>query len=334
MALTGFNTWNPTDESAYWLARAKEVFEEYRDHLPLTGRQVFYRLVGAYGYPKDERAANKLYGILGRARRAGLLPFHWLRDGGGQTAIPQTFDDAADFWASVRSDFRHYSRNRQAGQPVFVELFCEAPGMMPQLQRAAFPYSVPVYGTRGFTGLSVVGEVARRALMRDVPTTILQVGDLDPSGVGIFETLAADVHEFVRQAVSVTIRAKDPNYVLLTNLGVTRERAEDIATGRAENGSPHGGLPTVEARRIALTWEQVEEHDLPTAPPSSKDSRSKNWPYAETAQAEALPPDLLAQIVRDAIEEELDMDRYHEEVDREEADRERIGARIDAGEED
>lgn len=318
MALAGFNNWKPTGESLTVLNAVMQVFEDYKDYLPLTGRQVFYRLVGAYGYPKDERAANKLYGILGRARRAGMLPFTHLRDGGGSTAVPQTFADEDAFWDGVKDDLKHYSRNRQAGQEIFIELFCEAPGMMPQLQKASFPYSVPVYGTRGYTGLSVVGEVARRALMRDVPTQILQVGDLDPSGVGIYETLSADVTAFVRQAARTAGNGKP---ILAQRLGVPEWRTKQL------DGMPWP--PRIHFERIALTWDQVDEYDLPTAPPSSKDSRSKNWPYDDTAQAEALPPDILQQVVRDNIENHLDMLVYDDEVEREEQDRENIQERID-----
>lgn len=319
MALAGFNGWKPSQFSARLLRDALAVFDEYEDYLPLTGRQVFYRLVAAYGYEKSDALADQLYNVLGRARRTGWLPFTHLRDGGGQKAIPQDFADEPAFWGSVREDFDHYVRERQKGQPTFVELFCEAPGMMPQLQRVAFDYGVPVYGTRGYTGLSVVGDVARRALMRDVPTTILQVGDLDPSGVGIFETLAADVQTFVTQGVEAC-RMPDAMKLAL-NLGVPEERCEELA----RMTDP----PALTASRIALTWDQVEDHGLPTAPPSRKDSRTKNWPYAETAQAEALPPDLLASIVRTEIEQRFWLDVYKEEVDRERADRERIGAKLD-----
>lgn len=319
MALAGFAPWKPGRESVALYEDAMRVFKEYEDYLPMTGRQVFYRLVATYGYEKSDRLANQLYNVLGRARRAGWLPFTHLRDGGGQNVVPLTYADEGGFWDSVEDNFEHYNRNRQAGQEVFVELFCEAPGMIPQLQRVSFDYSVPVYGTRGYTGLSVIGEVARRALMRDVPTTILQVGDLDPSGVGIFDTLAADVRTFVHQGVQA---CKLPDaHRLAAGLGLPQKRIDELA----ETDTP----PGLEAERIALTWEQVREHDLPTAPPSAKDSRTKSWGYDETAQAEALPPDLLAQIVRDAIEEQLDLDVYRAEVGRERADREAIREKLD-----
>lgn len=49
--------------------------------------------------------------------------------------------------------------------------------------------------------------------------------------------------------------------------------------------------------RVAITREQVALYDLPTDPD-----------HADVVQAEALPPDVLAEIVDDAIRERLDLD--------------------------
>ena len=109
------------------------------------------QLVGAYSYDKTEQAYARLCEHLVRARRAQMIPFDAIRDDGTVELVPQTFDGPADFWAGVRDDLKHYSRNRQAGQAQRIELWCEAAGMAPQLQRVAFPYSVPVYSTGGFS---------------------------------------------------------------------------------------------------------------------------------------------------------------------------------------
>jgi len=53
--------------------------------------------------------------------------------------------------------------------------------------------------------------------------------------------------------------------------------------------------------RLAVTPQQIGEHRLPTAPP--KDNRAFS---GETCQAEALSPDVLANILRSAIEERVD----------------------------
>jgi hypothetical protein len=72
--------------------------------------------------------------------------------------------------------------------------------------------------------------------------------------------------------------------------------------------------------RVALTAEQIVTYGLPTAPPKPTDSRSKRW-RGETCQAEALSPDALAAIVRDALVGRFDRSRLAREIKREEADR-------------
>ena len=53
--------------------------------------------------------------------------------------------------------------------------------------------------------------------------------------------------------------------------------------------------------RLAVTPAQIGEYRLPTVPPKEKRAFA-----GETCQAEALPPDTLANILRTAIEERVD----------------------------
>jgi len=55
--------------------------------------------------------------------------------------------------------------------------------------------------------------------------------------------------------------------------------------------------------RLAVTPAQIQQYRLPTAPPKATDNRAF---AGETCQAEALPPDALANILRTAIEERID----------------------------
>jgi hypothetical protein len=57
--------------------------------------------------------------------------------------------------------------------------------------------------------------------------------------------------------------------------------------------------------RLAVTPEQIAQYRLPTAPPKDTDRRAFS---GQTCQAEALAPDVLAQIVREAIESRIDPD--------------------------
>lgn len=167
--------------------------------------------------------------------------------------------------------------------------------MLPQLARVADEYSVPVFSAGGFASLTAVRLIASRALEREVPTVLLHVGDLDPSGESIFEAMVTDAAAFVE-----------------ADRQIMPQRIEPV--------------------RVALTVEQVEHHNLPTAPAKASDQRSKNW-RGETCQLEALAPDDLATIVENAIVSRVDIDRLVDEVETEHADRAELWRGLPRGDE-
>ena len=280
----GYANWTPDENSRAVLAAVLEVIQEYRQYLPLTARQIFYRLVGAYNYPKTEQAYKRLTNKLVRARRAKIIPFDVIRDDGTVQYGATDFYGMAHFWDSIGDDAEKYQRQRQEGQDQFIEVWCEAAGMAPQLSRVTREYGIDVYSTGGFSSVTVTYEVSRRVIEREVPTIFLHVGDFDPSGQSIYESMEEDIWSFVAAD-------KDPMWFR--------------------------GL------RVALTEEQVNEHGIETAPPKLSDSRSKNW-IGETAQAEAMPPDLLAKTLENAIRGEMDislMETLKEQMENPERDR-------------
>jgi hypothetical protein len=77
----GFAPWKPQKRTEPLLADIEQVLEEYREYLPLTVRQVFYRLVGK-GHPKTEGFYGVVQEKCNRARRSGRIPFASIRDDG------------------------------------------------------------------------------------------------------------------------------------------------------------------------------------------------------------------------------------------------------------
>lgn len=264
----GFVPWTPRAKSAVLLDQVQAVLEEYRKFLPMTARQIFYRLVGAHGYDKTELAYGRLLELLTRARRARLIPMSAIRDDRAQQ-MGGTFgyESPADFWEMVESMVEHYSRPLDEDQPRAVELWVEAAGMLPQISRVASEYGVACYGSGGFESVGAKFSAASRIAERSVPTTVLSVGDLDPSGLSIADAAAEDVAAFARQ--------------LGTDTALT-------------------------VSRLAVTPEQVAAYRLETAPQKLTDRRGPAM--AETVQAEALTPDELSRIVREGLEAAVDLD--------------------------
>jgi hypothetical protein len=88
----GFASWKPQRRTEPLLLDIGEVLSEYRKYLPLTVRQVFYRLVSK-GYPKSEGFYDSVQDKCNRARRSGRIPFTSIRDDGvSRQAVESTLD--------------------------------------------------------------------------------------------------------------------------------------------------------------------------------------------------------------------------------------------------
>lgn len=268
----GFAEWRPRPDAQTLLRQVRKVLDEYHEHLPLTLRQVYYRLVGTRGYPKDEKAYKRLGELLNRARRAGLVAFEDIRDDGVTARPAPGWSSTGEFLTWVRAHAAEFRLDRQRGQARRLLLMCEAAGMVPQLERVAHPYGVEVKSSGGFDSTTAKHALACEVARCGGSTEILHLGDLDPSGVHVFQSLAEDVAAFARELGAA---------VLFTRLAVTPAQAVTLR--------------------------------LPTAPAKASDGRSfagiGDDPTA-TVQAEAIPPDVLAKIVDEAIRQRLDRDAY------------------------
>ena len=74
--------WEPRAASLALIEQVNAVLDDYAAQVPLTVRQIFYRLVGAYGYEKTEQAYKRLGELLNKARRARLIDMDMIRDDG------------------------------------------------------------------------------------------------------------------------------------------------------------------------------------------------------------------------------------------------------------
>jgi hypothetical protein len=258
----GFAPWSPRQETLELLARVNAVLGEYQDHLPLTLRQIFYRLVGAHGYEKTERAYERLGEHLVRARRARLVPMEAIRDDGGVTIMPTVWANVEEYLDAVRAQAGELMLDRTVGQETRLAVLCEAAGMAPQLARVTNPFGITVMSSGGFDSVTEKHAFAAELARHSRPTEVLSIGDQDGSGVWMFAAYLEDVEAFTREL---------------------------------------GGEATF--TRLAVTPEQVREFNLPTAPPKPTDRRAFR---GQTCQAEALAPDVLAGILRDAIEARID----------------------------
>jgi hypothetical protein len=171
------------------------VLADYAAQLPLTIRQIFYRLVGADGYEKTEQAYKRLGELLNKARRARLIDMDAIRDDGFTSQLTTFFANAEAFINNAIAWAEELRLDRQKGQARRLVVWCEASGMVPQLARIADPYGIEVCSSGGFDSLTDKHRIGRLWAGRQA-VTVLHLGDHDPSGVHVFSSLAEDIEEF------------------------------------------------------------------------------------------------------------------------------------------
>jgi hypothetical protein len=226
----GFAPWSPRKDTRRLLGLVQGVLHEYRDNLPLTVRQIFYRLVGAHGYIKTEAGYGRLAEHLNRARRARILLMDAIRDDGNTVLAPICYRDAANFLNTVRSWAEDMELDHSAGQPTRLVMFCEAAGMAPQLARIANPFGIPVYSGGGFDSLTAKHDFAAELSDHDRPTEVLHIGDHDPSGAHLYLAFSEDVAAFAGELggnVTFTRLAVTPEQIGSYNLPTAPPKADD-----------------------------------------------------------------------------------------------------------
>jgi hypothetical protein len=274
--------WKPHRKTKVMLGQVHAIFDEYREHLPLTCRQIYYRMVAEYGHPKGDKLENTIYDLLSNARRARnheqFIPFDYIRDdgiqgGGGWYSSVHQFRQAQYLQA------KNYTRDVQVGQESRLQVWCEAAGIIPQLAKICDPYSIPVYSCGGFNSLTAVRQIVDSCVWdHGGPTILLHLGDADPSGYSIFQAVYEDVAAFL-------------------------ERDRRFAG------------QTFTAEKVALKLDQIEKHGLTKDEITTNDPRSKVWRergFTHKCEIEALPPNEVARLLTEAIERHVDEDAREE----------------------
>ncbi len=163
------------------------MLAEYAAYLPLTIRQVFYRLVGNFSFDKTERAYDRLAVWLpssaGHSYGRGCDPRRW--QPARRLELHETVTQRLPALVMPDPDVADSYRLDPDGQPQRIEVWAEAAGMVPMLSQVTQPYGVSVYSSSCFDSTTFKRAASLRAAdtPEQVPLVVLHIGDHDPSGV-------------------------------------------------------------------------------------------------------------------------------------------------------
>ncbi|MEU1312572.1 hypothetical protein ABZ419_27285 [Streptomyces cinnamoneus] len=160
------------------IARAAAIVESYS--IPVTLRQIFYRLLMEGLIPNSDYAYKKLSAETAERRRAGKFPP--LFDRGRGILQPSS-------WASPKEGVQalaaQYRVDRTAGQPVALYLGVEKNALAGLIQAWFDALGVPVLPLGGYSSESLDRQVKARVQAEGRAAVLVLSGDFDASGIDI-----------------------------------------------------------------------------------------------------------------------------------------------------
>lgn len=269
------------------------VLDAYRKFWPLTDRQIHYALLNdpplihakklSSTYRNDQKSYKALCDLVTRARLEGSIPFEAIHDPTRPVTAWNCHANVSNFIRKEMEGFlKGYYRDFQQSQPNHIEIVGEKNTLKSILDPIAADYRIPLTIGRGYCSLPPRKAMAQRFEKSGKQNLILLVlSDFDPEG-------------------------------------------EDISHSFARSMRDDFDILEIHPIKVALTQDQVEELQLPPVM-QAKQTSSRYRSFVDrhgmnVFELEAVPPDRLQLILREAIDSVLDIDAYNAEIEAEKRD--------------
>ena len=280
----GFAPWNPRPDTLHLVERVQGIITRYRDQLPLTNRQIFYILVGS---DEGYPKTEQAYARLCEMLNRARRSH--------RISFSSIRDDGTQSvgwrgWASPAQ----WARAIHSSADAYRHDLTDGQPYHSELWVEAggmVPQAAAVAGDYGIVTYSAGGFNG----LTDKYETAERLAGQD------------------RPSIVFHCGDYDPS-----GLSIVDSLAADVT----ELARGIDRFAEIEFRRIVVTPRQIEQFGLPSAPQKGTDRRGDYM--AETVQAEALPPDVLATEIRNAIEEVIDQDQLNEMTELGDRERDRI----------
>lgn len=245
---------------------------------PMTVRQMFYQCSVRGAVGKTEGDYDRVQRQVLAMRREGLLDYNVIADQTRWQRKPRTYDSLAECLASAQANYRASVWGRLNH---YVEVWLEKDALAGVLLEETARFDVPLMVCRGYSSESFAFEAAQsmnKRLTQGDDVFVYYLGDLDPSGWHMGVELESKLRGFACAPITFY--------------------------------------------RLGVNHRQIAELELPTRETKRTDSRVRLFEAefgvgAPSCELDAMPPDVLRELVRDAIEAHLP-DGWLDQIENEE----------------
>lgn len=320
----------------------------------MTLRQLHYQFVGHVStYVNHQSAYSKLGDILDDLRYCGIIPWDMFEDRGRKPYLPYSVKDVPD---ALNDAVETYRINRQEGQETHFELWTEKDALSAIFSKVTSEYHVRLVINKGYTSSTAAHEAYSRfaeEILQGRKVVIGYFGDHDPSGLDMVRDITERILFFLSRGTQLDeIRNKmndwheenrtniwdicdyyDKNKLverLLSPNDISDKDGEEWDALRKQYFIEKSELFKV--KHIGLTMEQIKQFKLPENPTKMTDSRAKEYikKYGRRCwEVDAIDLIELRRLLREAIEEVIDVKKFKNVVAREKREIKELKAIID-----
>lgn len=259
------------------------------DH-PQSIRHVFYRMTNPRlpeHVEKTEHGYKQVQARITRMRRDGRVPYGWITDATRRGYHTATYADGSDFLRRVAGLYR---ADLWRNADTYVEVWCESRSIAGVIEDDCRELAVSLYPAGGFSSITLAyqsAEFINTQAQNGRPVVILYIGDYDPAGVLIDQSIERELREHLTPGLDLAFH----------RIGITSEQIVefDLPTKPRKEGDKRARhiQETVEAEAMPasslrrLLRDSVESYLPPDALQVARAAESSEREYL-TCIAEAM----------------------------------------------
>lgn len=269
-------TW--TDFQVNKLNQIIQILSDYSAYKPLTLRQIFYQLVSRQVIESKISEYTMLSNLIKWARIEGRIDWDDIEDRTRTVHFGQGWDSSDTFIYYETKDFLEgYRRHLIQDQDYYPEVWVEKDALSEIFSRVARPHCISTVVCRGFSSVTFLHNFGERIQRQDgkIPV-MLYFGDFDSSGMEMFPAMQTTLNDELE-------------------------------------------ISNIVYDRVALNPDQPSKYNLPDSPWAVKKTDTRTAKFVEkygyhAVELDALPPDVLEKLIKDAIFKYIDPVRFNKQV--------------------
>lgn len=252
----------------------QKIIAQY--NFPLTLRQIYYQLVSRQIIPNQQKYYRQLSRLCVIGRDMGILPEDMFTDRLRELEKPSCWSNLADYLEVVRWS---YKKDIWINQDNYLEIWTEKDALREVIRPITDKWGVGFMVVRGQASRTAIFEAFKRfasSVLKGKKCYLFYFGDFDPSGLAIYNSLKE-------------------------RLGAMLENIRDPFFD-----------PNINFERPALTMDQITQYNLPQDPAKKSDPNYRRFveQYGDNVvELDALPPDVLRNLVESCITNLIDKEK-------------------------